>query len=75
MSLLIHGTSLLPPTKSKTFQQNVFTSNILNGKAKKVKVSQLCLTLHDAMTVAHQAPLSMGFSKQEYWSRVPFPRD
>ena len=24
-------------------------------------------------TVAHQAPLSMGFSKQEYWSRLPFP--
>ena len=24
-------------------------------------------------TVAHQAPLSMGFSKQEYWSRSPFP--
>ena len=24
-------------------------------------------------TVAHQAPLSMGFSKQEYWSGLPFP--
>ena len=24
-------------------------------------------------TVAHQASLSMGFSKQEYWSDVPFP--
>ena len=23
-------------------------------------------------TVAHQAPLSMGFSKQEYWSGLPF---
>ena len=23
--------------------------------------------------VGHQAPLSMGFSRQEYWSRVPFP--
>ena len=23
--------------------------------------------------VAHQAPLSMGFSRQEYWSGVPFP--
>ena len=23
--------------------------------------------------VAHQAPLSMGFSKQEYWSALPFP--
>ena len=24
-------------------------------------------------TVAHQAPPSMGFSRQEYWSEVPFP--
>ena len=24
-------------------------------------------------TVAHQAPLSMGFSRQEFWSGVPFP--
>ena len=24
-------------------------------------------------TVAHQAPLSMGFSRQEYWSTLPFP--
>ena len=28
-------------------------------------------------TVARQAPLSMGFSRQEYWSGLPFllPRD
>ena len=24
-------------------------------------------------TVAHLAPLSMGFSRQEYWSGLPFP--
>ena len=24
-------------------------------------------------TVARQAPLSMEFSRQEYWSRLPFP--
>ena len=24
-------------------------------------------------TIAHQAPLSMEFSKQEYWSGLPFP--
>ena len=24
-------------------------------------------------TVAHPAPLSMEFSRQEYWSRLPFP--
>ena len=25
------------------------------------------------MDLAHQAPLSMGFSRQEYWSGLPFP--
>ena len=30
--------------------------------------SILCL-----LTVASQAPLSMGFSRQEYWSGLPFP--
>ena len=30
---------------------------------------QLCVIL---WTVAHQAPLSMGFSRQEYWSGLPF---
>ena len=24
-------------------------------------------------TVAYQAPLSMGFSRQEYWNGLPFP--
>ena len=24
-------------------------------------------------TIAHQVPLSMEFSRQEYWSRFPFP--
>ena len=37
------------------------------------KSLQSCLTLCDPWTVAHQAPLSMGFSRQEYWSGLPFP--
>ena len=31
------------------------------------------LTLETPWTVAHQAPLSMGFSRQESWSGFPFP--
>ena len=31
---------------------------------------QLCATPE---TAAHQAPLSLGFSRQEHWSGVPFP--
>ena len=37
-----------------------------------VLVAQLCLTLTTAWTVAQQAPLSMGFSRQEYWSGLPW---
>ena len=32
------------------------------------KLLQLCLTLCGPMTTAHQSPLSVGFSWQEYWS-------
>ena len=35
-------------------------------------VAKTCLTLGTPWTVAHQAPLSMGFSRQEYWSGLPF---
>ena len=36
-------------------------------------VSQSHLTLCTLWTVALQAPLSMGFSRQEYWTGFPFP--
>ena len=38
-----------------------------------VSVAQSCLTLETTWTVACQAPLSMGFPRQEYWSELPFP--
>ena len=34
---------------------------------------QSCLTLCDPMDYSHHAPLSMGFSRQEYWSGLPCP--
>ena len=36
-------------------------------------VARSRLTLVILWTVARQAPLSMGFSRQEYWSGLPFP--
>ena len=39
-------------------------------KTKSLSRVQLFATLR---TVAHQAPPSMGFSKQEYWSGLSFP--
>ena len=37
------------------------------------KSFQLCRILLTPWTVAGQAPLSMGFSRQEYWNGLPFP--
>ena len=36
-------------------------------------VGKSCPTLVTPWTIACQAPLSMGFSRQEYWSELPFP--
>ena len=36
-------------------------------------VAKLCPTLVTPSPVASQAPLSMGFSSQEYWSGLTFP--
>ena len=38
-------------------------------------VTKSCLTLTTPWTVSHQAPLTMGFSRQEYWSGFPSPGD
>ena len=38
-----------------------------------VLVAQSCVTLCNPMTVTAQAPLFMEFSRQEYWSGLPFP--
>ena len=38
-----------------------------------VLVAKSCPPLGTPWTVARQAPLSMGFSRQEYWSELPFP--
>ena len=44
-------------------------------KSQNVKVKSLSSVglFATPWTVAYQAPSSMGFSKQEYWSRLPFP--
>ena len=37
------------------------------------EVAQSCPTLCDSVTVGPEAPASMGFPRQEYWSGLPFP--
>ena len=49
--------------------------SFFNARKWKVKVKSLSRVwlLATPWTVAHQAPPSMGFSRQEYWSGVPLP--
>ena len=52
---------------------------VLPGKPKEITLSggglvtKMCPTLATPWTGVCQPPLSMGFSRQEYWSRLPFP--
>ena len=50
----------------------IFFSNAWKWKVKVKSLSRVQL-LATAWTAAHQAPLSMGFSRQECWSGVPLP--
>ena len=43
---------------------------MVSSEVKSLSRVQLFVT---PWTVAYQAPLSMGFSRQEYWSELPFP--
>ena len=47
-------------------------NNLKTGESPSVSISG-CLTLCDPMDRRPQAPLSMKFSRQEYWSGLPGP--
>ena len=47
-------------------------SNVWKWKVKVKSLSRVWL-FATPWTVAYQAPLSMGFSRQEYWSGLPLP--
>ena len=60
-------------TKRRTWpmteqQQNYMTDSFLGSSKSISSVTQLCLVLCDPIDVAYQAPLSMDFCRQEYWS-------
>ena len=46
---------------------------ILSSSSSRSEVAKSGPTLGTPWTVACQAPLSVGFSRQEYWSGLPFP--
>ena len=49
---------------------NSQSNHVVGGVAL---VAKLCWTLAAPWTVAGQAPLSMGFPRQEYWIGLPLP--
>ena len=67
MYLLLHLFLLLLESEP----QNIAKTNVSGGSGGLV--SKSCPTLVTPWTVACQSPLSMGFSRQEYRSGLPFP--
>ena len=55
------------------FRQILYELSYQGSKNTGTKSLQSCLTLATPWTVACQTPLSMGFSRQEHWSGLPFP--
>ena len=69
----------LPLPKSQNYiliMKNTSRQISLEGHPTKTPVCswlQSCPTLATPRTIAHQAPLSMGFSRRKYWSGLPCP--
>ena len=66
--------------KDKSIQHSVFFQISLQFDSIKVMLLLLLLSRFSCvrlcatpLTVAHQAPPSLGFSRQEHWSGLPFP--
>jgi len=67
------GSSLPGILQARTLEWVAISfSNAWKWKVKVKSLSHVRL-LATPWTAAYQAPLSMGFSKQEYWSGVPLP--
>ena len=64
------GSSVLRILQARILEWVAISSSNAFMHAKSL---QSCLTLCDPWTAAHQAPLSTEFSRQEYWSGLPFP--
>ena len=70
---LLPGSSVSGILQARTLEWvAIFFSNAWKWKVKVKSLSRVRL-LATSWTAAHQAPLSMGFSSQEYWSGLLFP--
>ena len=66
MSTLGQGTCLYPPMPQSRGHSYI----LIQVKVKSLSRVRLFAT---PWTIAHQAPPFMEFSRQEYWSELPFP--
>ena len=66
-----HAILSVPPTLSFTVHMSALSAAPL--VKEKVKLLRRVRLFATPWTAAHQAPPSMRFSRQEYWSRVPSP--
>ena len=74
LEIYVDKTIIQKDTCTPIFTAALFTI-AKTWKQPKVKVKSLnrVQLFATPWTVAYQAPLSMGFSRQEYWSGLPFP--
>ena len=67
----------LTSIKNSLLWDHVFIDQLLSTgievKWSEVKLLSRVRLFATPWTVAHQAPLSIGFSRQEHWSVLPFP--
>ena len=61
------------PVRTGTHRASRFASENLSLPGGGGLVTWSCPALLTPWTVACQAPRSMGISRQEYWSGLPFP--
>ena len=60
-------------TASITIPMNNSDYGEFNNRSEVVKLLSRVQLFATPWTVAYQVPPSMGFSRQEYWSGLPFP--
>ena len=72
--LILERKSLMISSKKKSIHQLAF-GKVINAiiNRKKVKSLNHVQLFETPWTITSQAPLTLGFSRQEYWSWLPFP--
>ena len=63
---------MYPSVYCQEVMKKYLVPSFLKGERKKVKSLSRVRLFETPRTIAYQAPPSMGFSRQEYWSGLPF---